>query len=58
MLGNTSRRTRASIASSFQGASATKWCSDWCLRPTLSGATRAAIGSTLLRSPGHHNPVQ
>jgi len=41
-----------------QGASATTWCNDWCIRRTFSGASRAAMGSTLLRSPGNSRPVQ
>src|SRR5215472_9180838 len=40
------------------GASATKWCKDWCIRCTLLGANLAAIGSTLLRSPGSKRPLQ
>ncbi len=56
MEASTVSRTRSSNASSFHGASATKWCSDWCMRRTLSGASRAAIGSTLLRSPGKQQP--
>src|ERR1700683_1822843 len=28
------------------------------MRPTLSGASRAAIGATLLRSPGSNSPLQ
>src|SRR5262245_45975113 len=58
MAGRTARRTSASKASSSQGASATKWCKDWCMRCTLLGANLAAIGSTLLRSPGSKRPLQ
>src|ERR1039457_4206708 len=31
---------------------------DWCIRCTLSGASLAAIGSTLLRSSGSNSPLQ
>ena len=51
-------RTRRSTAASLQGASATMWCSDWWVRRTFEGARRAAIGSTLFRSPGSNKPMQ
>jgi hypothetical protein len=50
--GNTSSRTRRSIRSSDHGALPTKCSSDWC----CAGA--AAIGSTLLPSPGISSPRQ
>jgi len=31
---------------------------DWCVRRILSEAGRAAMGSTLLRSPGSNSPAQ
>ncbi len=55
--GRANARTCLSTGSSLQGASATKWCIDWCLLRTLRGSRRAAIGSTLLRSPGSISPV-
>src|SRR3954453_8882169 len=51
-------RTAASSAASSQGALATTWCIDWGLACTRSGAIRAAIGSTLLRSPGSSSPLE
>ena len=46
------------IASSDHGATPTKCSSDWCCAEVRPGAVRAAIGSTLLRSPGRMRPVQ
>ncbi|CAA9285456.1 MAG: hypothetical protein AVDCRST_MAG08-4166 [uncultured Acetobacteraceae bacterium] len=47
-----SQTSSASSGSVAQGEAETKWCS-CCTSP---GATRAAIGSTLLRSPGSSKP--
>ena len=47
-----------STASSDQGAWATKCSSDWCFAAVREGAVSAAMGSTLLRSPGNSRPVQ
>jgi hypothetical protein len=58
MMGKTRARTASSTASSDQSAFATKWCSDWWAACTRPGSTFAAIGSTLLRSPGSNRPVQ
>ena len=58
MTGRTCVRTAVSTASSDQSALATKWCSDWCAACTRAGWIRAAIGSTLLRSPGSSSPAQ
>jgi hypothetical protein len=58
MAGSTRSRTALSIAASSHAALATTWCIDWCLACTRFGAIRAAIGSTLLRSPGSSSPVQ
>jgi hypothetical protein len=52
------RRTLVITASSDQGAMATKCSNDWCFAAVWAGAVRAAIGSTLLRSPGSSSPVQ
>src|SRR3954465_11790652 len=56
IAGSAEARTAASRAASSQAALATKWCKDWCAAPTRAGSTRAAIGSTLLRSPGSRRP--
>ena len=44
--------------SPIEPAWATTWCIDWCAACTRSGAIRAAIGSTLWRSPGSSSAVQ
>ena len=51
-------RLLPSIAASDHAALATKCSNDWCLAETRAGAVTAAIGSTLLRSPGINNPKQ
>jgi hypothetical protein len=51
-------RVQPSGTSSLQAALAATWCSDWCIRWTLPGASRAAVGSTDLRSSGRSRPVQ
>jgi hypothetical protein len=56
--GTTSSRTLARTASSDQAAWPTRCRSDGCLAATRAGATIAAIGSTLLRSPGVNKPMQ
>ena len=58
IAGSTISRTLASTSSSDQVALATKCSNDWCCAAVLAGAVRAAIGSTLLRSPGNIRPVQ
>jgi hypothetical protein len=58
MVGSTRSRTRASTRSSDHGALPTKCSSDWCCAATRAGAVSAAIGSTLLRSPGISSPRQ
>ena len=58
IVGSTIWRTLVSTASSDQGALATKCSSDWCFGAVRAGAVSAAIGSTLLRSPGSSSPVQ
>jgi hypothetical protein len=56
--GSTISRTLASTFSSDQDATPTKCSSDWCCAAVRPGAVFAAIGSTLLRSPGNISPVQ
>jgi len=56
--GSTISRTFAKTASSDHGATPTKCNSDWCCAAVRAGAVLAAIGSTLLRSPGRISPVQ
>ena len=51
-------RTFVSTASSDHPPSPTKCSSDWCWAAVRSGAVTAAIGSTLLRSPGSIRPRQ
>jgi hypothetical protein len=58
IFGSTIWRTLASTASSDHGAMATKCSNDWCFAAVRAGAVSAAIGSTLLRSPGSSSPVQ
>jgi hypothetical protein len=58
IFGGKKLRTAQSSAGSSYGAVATKWCIGWCLALTSSGASRAAIGSTLLRSPGGSSPAR
>ena len=58
IAGSTISRTLASTSSSDQAALATKCSNDWCCAAVRAGAVRAAIGSTLLRSPGSIKPVQ
>ena len=58
IAGTTISRTLASTFSSDQVASPTKCSSDWCCAAVRAGAVIAAIGSTLLRSPGSIKPVQ
>ena len=58
IAGSTVSRTLASTSSSDQAASATKCSNDWCCAAVRAGAVLAAIGSTLLRSPGSIRPVQ
>src|SRR5208283_2946405 len=58
IFGSTIWRTLVRTASSDQGALATKCSNDWCLGAVREGAVRAAIDSTLLRSPGSSSPVQ
>src|ERR1700681_375715 len=41
-----------------QDATPTKCSNDWCCAAVRAGAVFAAIGSTLLRSPGSIRPVQ
>ena len=55
---DTISRTLASTRSSDQPPSPTKCSSDWCCAAVRAGAVTAAIGSTLLRSPGSISPVQ
>ena len=56
--GNTSSRTLLNTFSSDHSDWPTKCSSDWCCAATRPGAVTAAIGSTLLRSPGMTNPTQ
>jgi hypothetical protein len=56
--GNTISHTLASTFSSDHVEMPTKCSSDWCCAAVRAGAVRAAIGSTLLRSPGRMSPVQ
>jgi hypothetical protein len=58
MSGSTRSRTLANTFSSDQAATPTKCSSDWCCAAVRAGAVFAAIGSTLLRSPGNISPVQ
>jgi hypothetical protein len=58
IAGSTISRTLASTSASDQVALPTKCSSDWCWAAVRAGAVRAAIGSTLLRSPGNIKPVQ
>ena len=58
IAGSTSSRTLPSTAPSDHGATQTKYSNDWCCAAVRAGAVRAAIGSTLLRSPGSISPVQ
>ena len=58
MAGSTCARTLARTASSDQSHLPTKCSIDWCWAAVRSGAVRAAIGSTLLRSAGINSPVQ
>jgi hypothetical protein len=53
IAGNTISRTLASTSSPDQAALATRCNNDWCCTAVRAGAVRAAIGSTLLRSPGN-----
>ena len=56
--GSTISRTLANTFSSDQVATPTKCSNDWCCAAVRPGAVFAAIGSTLLRSPGSISPVQ
>jgi len=56
--GRTSRRIAASTAASLHAPSDTKFNSLLCVVRVVEGASRAAIGSTLLRPPGSSSPVQ
>ena len=58
IVGSTRSRTLARTRSSDHGALPTKCSSDWCWAATRAGAVTAAIGSTLLRSPGISSPRQ
>jgi hypothetical protein len=58
IAGTTSSRTFANTFSSDHSPSPTKCSKHWCCAETRPGAVRAAIGSTLLRSPGTTSPVQ
>jgi hypothetical protein len=58
MIGRINSCIRLRTRSSDHGALATKCSSDWCLAETRAGAVTAAIGSTLLRSPGSSKPRQ
>jgi hypothetical protein len=58
MIGRVSSCTLARTRSSDHAALATKCSNDWCLAETRAGAVTAAIGSTLLRSPGINKPRQ
>jgi hypothetical protein len=58
MIGTVSSWIRLRTRSSDHAALATKCSSDWCLAETRAGAVTAAIGSTLLRSPGSSKPRQ
>jgi hypothetical protein len=51
-------RTLARTASSDHGPTPTKCSNAWCCAAVRAGAVFAAIGSTLLRSPGSISPVQ
>jgi hypothetical protein len=54
IAGSTVSRATPSIGASLYSVLAARWCAA-CTR---SGARRAAIGATLLRSPGSGSPVQ
>ena len=58
ILGSTHCCTAPSTASSDQGESATKWCSDWCIAGTWYGSMAAANGSMLLRLSGSISALQ
>jgi hypothetical protein len=58
IAGRTASRTARSRTVSSHGDWPTKCKSDWCSAAVRSGRKRAAIGSTLLRSPGNSKPVQ
>jgi hypothetical protein len=58
MIGRVNSCIRLRTGSFDHGALATKCSSDWCLAETRAGAVTAAIGSTLLRSPGSSKPRQ
>ena len=58
IAGSTISRTLANTFSSDHAAIPTKCNSFWCCADVRVGAVRAAIGSTLLRSPGSISPTQ
>ena len=58
IAGKTRSRTLPGMAASDHEACPTKCSNDCCPAGTRDGATRAAIGSTRLRSPGIDRPVQ
>jgi hypothetical protein len=58
IAGSTISRTFANTLSSDQDATPIKCSNDWCCAAVRDGAVLAAIGSTLLRSPGSISPVQ
>jgi hypothetical protein len=58
MSGTVSSCIRPRTRSFDHGALATKCSNDWCWAETRAGAVTAAIGSTLLRSPGSSKPRQ
>jgi hypothetical protein len=58
IAGSTISRTLANTFSSDQDPTPIKCSNDWCCAAVRAGAVFAAIGSTLLRSPGSIRPVQ
>jgi hypothetical protein len=58
IVGNTISRTLPWTSSSDHDATPTKFSNDWCCADVRAGAVLAAIGSTLLRSPGRIRPMQ
>jgi len=58
IAGNTHLAHLGQHLSSDQHALPTKWQQRLCCAAVRAGAIRAAIGSTLLRSPGSTKPVQ